>query len=114
MIQPIEGYETKDKTHSYGQLNRDEAYGILRDYKTEIDRTMDQLPGNSKESPCIMTSCPLVDDYRIDEASFGSAICVVAIEGGHDDIYSCDENIFSQHNVDWIKHKNLLFEMYAD
>ena len=56
-----------------------------------------------------MTLCLLVDDYRIDETSFGSAISVAAKEGRHEDIHFYDGNTLSQHNVNWMKHSNFIF-----
>ena len=109
MFQPIKGHEKEDKIQSFGQLIRDEADDILRDHKAGKGTTMDQLPGNSKKPSYIMTLCLLVDDYRIDETSFGSAISVAAKEGRHEDIHFYDGNTLSQHNVNWMKHSNFIF-----
>ncbi|XP_059067318.1 uncharacterized protein LOC131858206 [Cryptomeria japonica] len=73
-MQPINDPEKEDKIQSFGKPRRDEVIGIHKDHKVEEDAIMGQLLGDSKDSPCIMASYPLVDDYRVDKASVGSAI----------------------------------------
>lgn len=123
LFQPINDPEKKDKIQSSGKARRDEAIGIHKDHKVEEETIMNQLLGNLKESPCIMASCPLVDDYRVDKASFGSAIFVVAAKGRHEDIYCYDGNPLIEHELDWMKHSenvdlklidNSPFEMSVD